>query len=74
MIEIENSSGNIYADLQLAGADAMHVKARLASKISHIIRHRHLTQQRARYSRHSSAETLGFAAWTVPGDRRSEDD
>jgi predicted XRE-type DNA-binding protein len=47
MIEIENSSGNVYADLQLADADAMHVKARLASKISDIIRHRHLTQQQA---------------------------
>lgn len=47
MIEIENSSGNIYADLQVADADAMHVKARLASKISDIIRHRHLTQQQA---------------------------
>ena len=47
MIEIEESSGNVYSDLQVAEADAMYVKARLASKIGDIIRHRHLTQQQA---------------------------
>jgi len=47
MIEIENSSGNIYEDLQVADAGAMHLKARLATKIADIILHRHLTQQQA---------------------------
>jgi len=47
MIEIENSSGNVYEDLQVADAEAMHIKARLAGKIGDIIRHRHLTQQQA---------------------------
>ncbi len=47
MIEIENSSGNIYEDLQVADASAMHLKARLATKIADIILHRHLTQQQA---------------------------
>jgi predicted XRE-type DNA-binding protein len=47
MIEIENSSGNVYEDLQVAEAEAMHIKARLAGKIGDIIRHRHLTQQQA---------------------------
>lgn len=47
MIEIEESCGNVYADLQTPDAQAMHVKAQLASKIGNIIRHRHLTQQQA---------------------------
>jgi len=47
MIEIEKSSGNVYADLGSQDADAMLVKARLASKIAEIIKHRHLTQQQA---------------------------
>jgi predicted XRE-type DNA-binding protein len=47
MIEIEDSSGNVYADLQVAEAEAMYVKAQLAAKIGDIIRHRHLTQQQA---------------------------
>ena len=45
MIEIEEGSGNVYAVLQTHDAGAMYVKARLASKIGDIIRHRHLTQQ-----------------------------
>ncbi len=47
MIEIEGSSGNICEDLQVADPDAMHIKARLATKIADIIHHRHLTQQQA---------------------------
>ena len=47
MVEIEDSSSNIYADLQVADADAMHLKAQLATKIAGIIHHRHLTQQQA---------------------------
>lgn len=47
MIEIEDSSGNVYADLQVGEAETMYVKAQLAGKIGDIIRHRHLTQQQA---------------------------
>jgi len=47
MIDIEKSSGNVYVDLGLPDADEMLVKARLATKIGEIIKHRHLTQQQA---------------------------
>lgn len=47
MIEIEKSSGNVYADLENPDAGEMLVKARLAAKIGEIIKHRHLTQQQA---------------------------
>lgn len=47
MIEIETSCGNVYEDLQVKDAEAMHVKARLAGKIADIIRQRRLTQQQA---------------------------
>ena len=47
MIEIEKSSGNVYADLESPDAGEMLVKARLATKIGEIIKHRHLTQQQA---------------------------
>lgn len=53
MIAIEKSSGNVYADLENADASEMLVKARLATKIGEIIKHRHLTQQQA-------AEILGM--------------
>ena len=60
MIEIEDSSGNVYEDLQVVDAEAMYVKARLASKISDIINHRHLTQQQA-------AEILGITQPKLSG-------
>ncbi len=47
MIEIEESSGNVYADLGHSDAAEMQVKAQLASKIDDIIKHRQLTQQQA---------------------------
>lgn len=47
MKTIERSSGNVYADLGDAKADEMLIKARLAYKISEIIKHRHLTQTEA---------------------------
>jgi len=47
MTDIEKSSGNVYADLGLPDAEEMLVKARLATKIGEIIKHRHLTQQQA---------------------------
>ena len=65
MIEIEEGSGNVYADLQMPDADAMYVKARLASKIGDIIRHRHLTQQQA-------AEILGITQPKLSGLLRGQ--
>ena len=53
MIEIEESSGNVYADLGVTDADEMLVKAQLAMKIGEIIKRRHLTQIQA-------AEVLGM--------------
>lgn len=46
-IEIEKSSGNVYADLGLDDADEMLLKAQLATKIGEIIKSRKLSQQRA---------------------------
>ena len=46
-ISIEESSGNVYADLGLADAQEMLVKAKLASKIGEIIQRQNLTQQQA---------------------------
>ncbi|CAE6843142.1 hypothetical protein R69658_06819 [Paraburkholderia aspalathi] len=53
MIEIEESSGNVYADLGVTDADEMLVKAQLATKIGEIVKRRHLTQTQA-------AEVLGM--------------
>jgi len=47
MIEIEESSGNVYADLGRPDADEMIVKAQLAAKIGEIIRKRKWSQQQA---------------------------
>jgi predicted XRE-type DNA-binding protein len=47
MIEIEEGSGNVYADLGMADADEMMVKAQLASKIGEIIKDRKWGQQQA---------------------------
>lgn len=65
MIEIEEGTGNVYADLQVADAEAMHVKAQLASKIGDIIRRRHLTQQQA-------AEILGIPQPKLSGLLRGQ--
>lgn len=46
-IDIEKTSGNVYADLGLADAQEMLVKAKLASKIGEIIQRQNLTQQQA---------------------------
>ena len=46
-IAIEKSSGNVYADLGLADAQEMLIKAKLASKIGEIIQRQNLTQQQA---------------------------
>lgn len=47
MIEIEEGSGNVYADLGLDDSREMLVKAQLAAKIGGIIKARHLTQVEA---------------------------
>jgi phage-related protein len=47
MIDIKKGSTNVYADLGLADAAGMLVKARLAAKIAEIIKQRRLTQVRA---------------------------
>lgn len=44
MIHIEEGSTNVYADLGRADANEMLVKARLAAKISRIVKRRRLTQ------------------------------
>ena len=44
MIEIDEGSTNVYADLGRPDADEMLVKAQLASKIGEIIKRRRLTQ------------------------------
>lgn len=53
MIEIEEGSGNVFADIGVDDANEMLVKAKLASKIGGIIKARHLTQLQA-------AEILGM--------------
>ncbi len=46
-ITMETGSGNVYADLGMADAQEMLVKAKLASKIGDIIKRQNLTQQQA---------------------------
>ncbi len=50
---IETSSGNVYADLGLDSAQEMLVKAKLANKISDILKQLNLTQ-------HQAAKLLGM--------------
>lgn len=47
MVKIEKSTGNVYADLGMADADEMIVKAQLATKIGEIIKGRKWSQQQA---------------------------
>jgi len=47
MIEIHEGKGNVYADLGVADAGSMLIKAHLASKIAAIIKSRKLTQLQA---------------------------
>jgi predicted XRE-type DNA-binding protein len=65
MIEIEQGSGNVYADLENRDAEEMLVKARLATKIGEIIKRRHLTQQQA-------AEILGLPQPKLSGMLRGQ--
>jgi predicted XRE-type DNA-binding protein len=52
----EVSSGNVFADLELAASDELLAKAELARQITSIATHRHLTQ----------AETAGVLGTTQP--------
>ena len=47
MIEVEEGSGNVYADLGMPDADEMIIKAQLAAKIGEIIKSRKWSQQQA---------------------------
>jgi predicted XRE-type DNA-binding protein len=47
MIEIEEGSANVYADLGRVDASELLIKAQLATKIGDIIKARHLTQLQA---------------------------
>ena len=47
LIEVEKSSGNVYADVGVANADEMLVKAKLASKIGEILMARGWSQMEA---------------------------
>lgn len=44
---VEESSGNVFADLGLADTEELETKAELAHRIGEIIRGRHLTQAEA---------------------------
>jgi predicted XRE-type DNA-binding protein len=65
MIEIEKSSGNIYADLGMPDAEAMQRKAQLAAKIGEIIKARKWSQQQA-------AEILGITQPKLSGMLRGQ--
>lgn len=58
MIQIEVGTGNVYADLGMADADEMIVKAQLASKIGEIIKVR-------KWSQHQAAGVLGITQPTL---------
>lgn len=45
--DIEESSGNVFADLELSNPEERLAKAELARKISQIVTERHLTQAEA---------------------------
>ena len=52
-IKVQQSSSNVFADLNLANPEERLIKAELASKISHTIEQKNLTQR-------SAAELLGI--------------
>jgi predicted XRE-type DNA-binding protein len=47
MIEVEQGTANVYADLGMPGADEMLLKAKLAAKIGEILNARGWSQQHA---------------------------
>src|ERR1035437_6086972 len=65
MSKIERGSTNVYADLGMADAEEMQVKAQLATKIGDITRRRKLTQVQA-------AELLGISQPKLSGLLRGQ--
>lgn len=65
MTTIEKGSTNVYRDLGRPDAEAMYVKARLATRIGEIIKTRQLTQQQA-------AEILGIPQPKLSGLLRGQ--
>ncbi len=65
MSKIESGSTNVYADLGMADAEEMLVKAQLATKIGDIIKRRKLTQVQA-------AQLLGITQPKLSGLLRGQ--
>ena len=65
MSKIERGSTNVYANLGMANAEEMLVKAQLATKIGDIIKRRKLTQVQA-------AELLGISQPKLSGMLRGQ--
>lgn len=65
MSKIERGSTNVYADLGMANAEEMLIKAQLATKIADIIKRRKLTQVQA-------AELLGITQPKLSGLLRGQ--
>ena len=65
MSKIESGSTNVYADLGMADAEEMLVKAQLATKIGDIIKRRNLTQVQA-------AQLLGITQPKLSGLLRGQ--
>lgn len=65
MIEVTKSTGNVFADIGVENAEEMEVKARLAFKISEIIKYRGMTQTHA-------AEVLGMPQPKLSGMLRGQ--
>ncbi len=65
MSKIEHGSTNVYADLGMANAEEMLIKAQLATKIGDIVRRRKLTQVQA-------AELLGITQPKLSGLLRGQ--
>jgi len=65
MSKIEHGSTNVYADIGMADAEEMLVKAQLATKIGDILRRRKLTQVQA-------AELLGITQPKLSGLLRGQ--
>jgi len=46
-IEVHESSGNVFADLECKNPDELKLKAKIAASINSIIKHRHMPQVEA---------------------------
>lgn len=63
--KIEISSGNVFADIGLSGAEELQIKSGLVIQIAHRIRHLGLTQQ-------ESARRMGISQAKVSGLLRGD--